>query len=192
MHLQQIPKEPLPNARPFARRVPRPELSTYPADLSKTQDAAKGETQATLHLFICPTTSVPLPLLLTLFAILMPSHDPIIQTIQIPKYPPRSPCQAQEWSQDYWPTVYRKYNPFGPQPSVIDKTGRDILRRVGRLMSLALKAGKGVEESGIGRRVGAVIVHKGRLIVAAGSHNCLANLFALSLSPLNTSRFHDR
>lgn len=168
MHIQQPPKEPFRNVIPVARRGPDSDLSTYPADLSKTQDAAKGESQATLYLFICPTTSVPFLLLSTLFATLMPSHNPVIQTILIPKYPPTSPCQAQEWSKDYWPTVYRKYNPFGPQPSVVDKAGREILRRVGRLMGLALKAGKGVEESGMGPGVGAVIVDKGRLIVVAG------------------------
>lgn len=107
----------------------------------------------------------------------MPFEDPVIQTILVPKYPPISSCQAEEWSQNYWPTVYRKYNPFGPQPSIIDKAERDILPRVGHLMGLALEAGKKIEERSMGLGVGAVIVERGELIVVAGDGRWVCDKF---------------
>ncbi|KAL8922516.1 MAG: hypothetical protein Q9208_005138 [Pyrenodesmia sp. 3 TL-2023] len=164
-------------AIPTERTGPDLDLSTCPPEMSKVQDAVREESQATLYLFLCPTTSVPHAILSTLLNTLMPSQDSVIQTIRVPKYPPISSSQAEEWSQNYWPTVDRKYNPFGPQPSVIEKARRDILPRVSHLMGLALEAGKKVKERSMGLGIGAVIVERGESIVVAGDGRRVSGKF---------------
>ncbi|KAL8815413.1 MAG: hypothetical protein Q9223_005448, partial [Gallowayella weberi] len=96
------------------------------------------------------------------------SADEILKILEteIPLHPPTSSLQATQWSSKYWPTVYRKHNPFGPQPSVISKAEADLQATAGFCMSLALQAGSQSEEKGLGINVGVVIVEKGDVVAA--------------------------
>lgn len=93
--------------------------------------------------------------------------QPKVRTIPIPLLPPTSEEQAQQWSKDYWPTVYNKNNPFGPHPSVISRTEEEIRSSVGVWMELARLAGSEVSVARKGEPVGAVIVHRNASVGAA-------------------------
>src|SRR3569833_1411790 len=52
--------------------------------------------------------------------------DVFLTTIPIPLNPPSSQVQAALWSNQYWPSVYRKSNPLGPHPGAVSR-GTDEL-----------------------------------------------------------------
>ncbi|KAL9006887.1 MAG: hypothetical protein Q9188_000342 [Gyalolechia gomerana] len=146
-------------------------------DADKSRNSSAEDNQPFLHLLISSTTSIPFSTLYTFLASLFPAQIPDIQTIPVPRYPPTSSLQAQEWSDRYWPTVYKKHNPFGPQPSTIAKAEADMASRVGHWMSLALKAGNQAEKTGMGLSVGAVVVEKGKPVALAGDGRWVGQKF---------------
>lgn len=96
-----------------------------------------------------------------------------VRTLTIPLFPPTSEEQAQEWSHQYWPTVYRRNNPFGPHLNIISHAENEIYHRAGDWMDLARKAGDAVSKSFLGEPIGAVVVDRScdrtpLLIAAAG------------------------
>lgn len=97
--------------------------------------------------------------------------QPQLQTINVPLLPPTSAVQASSWSQSFWPTVYKKNNPFGPHPSVVSRAEEEMQDFVGEWMNVAERAGIDVFEAGIGEPIGAVVVDRnplrGPMIVAA-------------------------
>lgn len=141
--------------------------SAYCEQSVDIEESARRQAQPTLHLLVSPITSLPSAILSTLLASILPTYNTDILTVLIPEYPPNSSCLAQQWSEMYWPTLYRKYNPFGPQLSTISKAKADILPRVGQWMGLALTAGKVTEARRMGVEVGAAIVEKGKVVVVA-------------------------
>ena len=84
---------------------------------------------------------------------------PTIHKILVPLHPPTSAEQAREWSQLYWPTVWKKYNPKGPQPSIVSRGTKSITDRVGAYMILAKQAAHEARDAGFGEAIGAVIVN---------------------------------
>ncbi|KAL8769853.1 MAG: hypothetical protein Q9209_004291 [Squamulea sp. 1 TL-2023] len=155
----------LPPNLQHLRRIIKP--SALPAHLRPT--VLPELPQPTLYLLAYPTASLPLSTLQTLLAAQIPSFPPNIFTCDIPLYPPTSEDQARAWSERYWPSVWRKFNPWGPQPSEVEKAEAELRGDVGRIMGLALEIGKEAEEGGMGVGVGVVIADdKGRVIVAAG------------------------
>ncbi|KAL8791218.1 MAG: hypothetical protein Q9213_000175 [Squamulea squamosa] len=149
-HLRRIIK---PSALPV--RLQRPISTVLP--------------QLTLYLLACPTDLLPLSILQTLLAARLFPHPPNIFTCDIPLYPPTSEDQAREWSERYWPSVWRRFNPWGPQPSEIEKAEAELRRDVGSIMGLALEVGREAEEGGMGVGVGVMVAdEKGRIIVGAG------------------------
>ncbi|KAL8861027.1 MAG: hypothetical protein Q9178_002540 [Gyalolechia marmorata] len=150
------------------RRIIKP--SHLPTHLQHPIPSADLRKSPTLHLLVCPTASIPVLTLNTSLAAILPAHPPSVFVCDIPLYPPTSQQQAKEWSEKYWPAVWRKYNPFGPQPSEIEKAEEGLMRcLVGRMMGLAVEMGRGVEEMGCGVGVGVVVADgMGRVIIGAG------------------------
>ena len=88
----------------------------------------------TLHLLICPTKVVSLADLHKLLMEYPPfcssadswAYPLEIKEVTVPLLAPTSPAQAEMWSTGYWPTFYRKTNPFGAHPSTIARAEDDL------------------------------------------------------------------
>jgi tRNA-specific adenosine deaminase 3 len=97
---------------------------------------------------------------------------PIIFSIQVPRLAPTSQEQASSWSANYWPTVYKKSNPFGPHPSIVSRSEQEIQGEVEKWMALAAEAALQADLTGSGETVGVVIVERrngvGRPVAVAG------------------------
>lgn len=94
-------------------------------------------------------------------------------TLPIPAHPPISHEQAVRWSRDYWPTIYKKHNPDGPQPNAVTQMEDSIGPYAAKWMNLARRAGVEAAEHSFGERIGAVIVEPrldegSAVVVAAG------------------------
>ena len=140
----------------------------------------------TLHLLICPTKVVSLA---DLHKLLM-DHSPFcssadswaypleIKEITVPLLAPTSPAQADMWSTNYWPTFYRKTNPFGAHPATIARAEDDLHTptdgnmSIAEAMSLARKAALESQVLGYGAGPGCLILErvegKTEIIAAAG------------------------
>ncbi|KAI9716567.1 MAG: hypothetical protein M1812_005298 [Candelaria pacifica] len=119
----------------------------------------------TLHLLICAVSLIPLPVVIDLFNTFPPFEDagfvPRITTIPVPLYPATSEDQAKRWSSQYWPTVYKRSNPFGPHPSLVARSQDELQEQAGMWMALAQLAAEQVSIKGMGKTVGVVIVDRG-------------------------------
>ncbi|PMD56372.1 cytidine deaminase-like protein [Hyaloscypha bicolor E] len=87
-------------------------------------------------------------------------NDAVIFSIQVPRLAPTSQEQATLWSSQYWPTVYKKSNPFGPHPSIVSRTEQEIHGEVGKWMDLASEVARQADGTGSGETVGVVIVER--------------------------------
>lgn len=151
--------------------------------------AAKSRTSnrpPTLYLMVCPTEAVSLRDLHDLLL----QHTPFcssadswaypleIKEVTVPRLAPTSPSQADVWSDMYWPTFYRKTNPFGAHPSAIEKAETDLHQPIDdnisieQAMELSEHAGSLTEKEGFGICTGCVIVErvedKTEIIAVAG------------------------
>ncbi|KAK5108831.1 hypothetical protein LTR62_007805 [Meristemomyces frigidus] len=141
--------------------------------------AAPGRKRAearlpTLYLLICPTNVIGLQELHDLMIKQVPfasssdswSYPLEIKEITVPRLAPTSPDQAAIWSELYWPTFYRKTNPFGAHPSTIEKAEADLQSppsgsiSIASMMQLADEAGNATEKLGYGVSTGCVIVER--------------------------------
>ncbi|KAL9583906.1 MAG: hypothetical protein Q9212_002434 [Teloschistes hypoglaucus] len=143
-------------------------LHLYSTVQTSERPEAEQLSESSLYILVAPTTSLSILALSALLASLFPSQTPRLYTIKVPLHPPTTASQAQEWSSMYWPTVYKKHNPFGPQPSLVAKAESELLPSAGTWMALALNVGRETRERGYGIGAGAVIVENGRAVVAAG------------------------
>ena len=85
------------------------------------------------------------------------SAPPIINT-SVPLQAPTSDFQAVQWSTKYWPTIYKRGNPFGPHPSMLARAGAGLQPDIS--MALARRAASEAVALGNGEAVGAVIVER--------------------------------
>lgn len=188
--------------------VPRAWESTPPAvmqapstttwEYSQPAKSRANGRPSTLHLLVCPTRIMDLK---TLHGILS-EHVPFsssadswaypleIKEITVPLLAPTSPKQADDWSLEYWPTFYRKTNPFGAHPASIEKAENELHDpqegniSVDGALALAAKAGDEALRRGIGAGTGAVIVERvdghTQIIAVAGDarHKPQANTVA--------------
>lgn len=133
-----------------------------------------GGKSQTLHLLICPTKAISLRDLYELLR----SHTPFcssadswaypleIKEITVPLLPPTSSAQADELSTSYWPTFYRKTNPFGAHPTSIAKAEDELHNPppdnlgIQDAMDLAAQIGAEGVRRGIGAGPGCVIVER--------------------------------
>lgn len=129
---------------------------------SRPRNSGKSQT---LHLLICPTRVMSLR---DLYEILM-GHTPFcssadswaypleIKEITVPLLPPTSAAQADELSIAYWPTFYRKTNPFGAHPASITKAEEELQNPQDDNLSVqdALQLAEDIGNEGIRRGIGA-------------------------------------
>ncbi|KAL8748006.1 MAG: hypothetical protein Q9190_000156 [Brigantiaea leucoxantha] len=117
-----------------------------------------------LFLFICLASILPVSTIESTLSAYFhsPSSNatPTIFTILVPLLPPSSESEAKQWSDEWWPTVYKKHNPFGPQPSAVAKAEAEIYETAGLWMGLARRVAEEVKELEIGEKVGAVVVDR--------------------------------
>ncbi|OJJ72982.1 hypothetical protein ASPBRDRAFT_54752 [Aspergillus brasiliensis CBS 101740] len=90
------------------------------------------------------------------------SNSPLtFHTIRIPLQPPLTPVQADAWSKSMWPVVYNPAAPramIAPPPHILARARDFIQPKAGRYLALAQRVAEEAERSGLGRRVGAVVV----------------------------------
>lgn len=138
---------------------------------SRPRNSGKSQT---LHLLICPTRAMSLR---DLYDILK-SHTPFtssadswaypleIKQITVPLLAPTSAAQAEELSTAYWPTFYRKTNPFGAHPTSIAKAEDELHNPpennlgIEDAMELAEQIGAEGVRRGIGAGPGVVILER--------------------------------
>ena len=130
----------------------------------RTEQYNEPSAPATLQLLACTTRSVSSEglnqLLLSTNVFATSQIEPHIRTIKVPVTPPLSHEQAKQLSQQYWPTVYKGGNPFGPHPAMITRAVDEIQSQAGHYMSLATRAGEATSAEGKGEPFGAVVVER--------------------------------
>ncbi|CAK4031136.1 tRNA-specific adenosine deaminase subunit tad3 [Lecanosticta acicola] len=138
---------------------------------------AKGRANgrpSTLHLLVCPTRIMDLRTLHSILSQYTPfsssadswAYPLEIKEITVPLLAPTSPRQANTWSEEYWPTFYRKTNPFGAHPASIEKAENELHNpqedntSVDEALALAERAGDEALRRGIGAGTGVVIMER--------------------------------
>ena len=130
-----------------------------------------------LHILMCKTSALTSEKIegLLLASRVLPDCDiePRLSTVVTPMTQPTSSEQANQWSQAYWPTIYKKHNPFGPQKHETDRAAGEIRRQVATHMEISARVGKASLDAGVGKNIGALIVDRYDLehptiVVAAG------------------------
>ena len=129
-----------------------------------------------LYLLICAATTLSHEQVLDILISRPPQgldSSPRLHTIPVPAQAPTSEEQALQWSREYWPTVYKKHNPYGPHPSLVSRAEEALRPLAAEWMVLAKKVGWEASESSIGECIGAVVVDPGAdeapvAVVAAG------------------------
>ncbi|KAI9699271.1 MAG: tRNA-specific adenosine deaminase subunit tad3 [Candelina mexicana] len=143
------------------RKSPLASFCTGPTRL----DEQVNDTTLTLHLLICVTSLISLAAITEVLNNFAPFKEegfiPHLSTISVPLYPPTSEEQAKQWSQQYWPTVYKRNNPYGPHPSLVARAEDELREQAGMWMALADLAAAQITIKGVGKNVGVVIVDKG-------------------------------
>jgi len=81
-------------------------------------------------------------------------------SIEVPLLAPTSQEQATLWSSRYWPTVYKKSNPFGPHPSVMARAEEEIAGDTKKWMDLAAEVAQQSKAAGLGEAIGVVVVER--------------------------------
>lgn len=149
--------------------IATPKEQVEDGDRSLTEQAQQqalstGTKEATLYFLICSESQLPSGCALESFVGLdQIKHGDLksgFRTILVPILPPSSVDQARRWSEDYWPTVYKKSNPFGPHPSLVYHAESELHDSAERWMELAERAGMEVSVAAIGEPIGAVIVDR--------------------------------
>ena len=149
----------------------------HSAAVAKGNGAADISQPPILHYLVCPTSVITVKGLHNIFSSegssLGSDFEPHLRIIPVPLKPPCSEKQARDWSRQYWPTVYKGGNPYGPHPALVSRALEDVQSRAGKCMDLAKRVGEEASMSSKGEPIGAVIVDRGRgqatsVIVVAG------------------------
>lgn len=133
---------------------------------------------AVMYMLVCPTETIALSDLESFLSALPVfteegADGPEISVLPVPSCQPISAAQAQEWSEKYWPTVYKRGNPYGPHPAIVENVTKK-LGRAGEYIQLARNIGAAAADLGIGEPFGCVIVNPetGEVVAAAGDGRC--------------------
>ncbi|KAA8894679.1 cytidine deaminase-like protein [Sphaerosporella brunnea] len=166
------------------RRLSRPAFIpvAVAANLPPTQFPPE---QSILYILICTTDKAPIQQIVDVAAKISPfqrkhgrriTPKPQVSIITVPANMPTSQEQSDLWSKKYWPVVYKRGNPFGPHPSLVENTQMK-LTRAHEYMEIAWKVAHEVADIGIGHRCGAVVVNPdtGDVIAAAGDARSRTN-----------------
>jgi len=75
---------------------------------------------------------------------------------------PTSVEQAQQWTAQYWPAMYRKTNPYGPHPTMVNRAEEELLsnKSIDKYMTMARTAAVQAKTEGFGISAGCVIVQR--------------------------------
>ncbi|CAD0024766.1 unnamed protein product [Aureobasidium pullulans] len=131
-----------------------------------SRNKRRGSIPATLHLIVSPVHCIGEDALTELLLANPPFAEDgfplILREVTLPLLPPTSAEQAELWSQQYWPTIYRKTNPFGPHPSIIGRAEEEVTanNNVPRLMEMAKKVAGETKGKCCGAGVGCVIIER--------------------------------
>ena len=95
---------------------------------------------------------------------------PDVHTIQVPHSAPSSMTVATKLSKKFWPTIYKSYSPYGPQPAEWRWAERELDAVAGKHMAYAFEAAKEIHSLGYGYKIGACVVEPkaGALVSVAG------------------------
>ncbi|KAL5325866.1 hypothetical protein ACEPPN_007000 [Leptodophora sp. 'Broadleaf-Isolate-01'] len=131
---------------------------------------ADASASSDLFLIAGPITAIPFTdLLHELTSIL---KEVYMVEVDVPLLAPTSQEQATSWTAKYWPTVYKKSNPFGPHPSIVERAEEEMRGEVEGYMELAERVAREGYEGNKGEKVGVVVVErkerKGRVVAVAG------------------------
>lgn len=136
----------------------------FEADCRPSEVLSNENKQPTVYFLLGLESNISFDSALELLAPLhLPSANALqlqLRTINVPRLPPTCDDQASLWSQHFWPTVYKKHNPFGPHPSIVSRAEDEMQTFAGEWMSFAESAGVDVSELGIGEPIGAVVVDR--------------------------------
>ncbi|KAI5800379.1 cytidine deaminase-like protein [Peziza echinospora] len=127
----------------------------------------KFQKPSMLYILICPTSNIDLTTLYAKLSPLLFPASPEISCVDVPFHACISQDQADEWSIQYWPTIYKRGNPFGPHPPYVEQTINKTLPNVAKYISLAREAAKQSFDAGFGIQTGAVVVDPSNEEVAA-------------------------
>lgn len=117
-----------------------------------------------LHFLVCAERTLPVEEVSCLLSssghttIGQPSFP--LRSIPVPLHPPSTAEEAEDWSRQYWPTIYKKSNPLGPHPSIIARAAIEFSNGVAYHMRLATRAGEQAHSSSKGLPIGAVVVDR--------------------------------
>ncbi|KAF2670183.1 cytidine deaminase-like protein [Microthyrium microscopicum] len=119
----------------------------------------------TLHLLICPTAAITVAELQAAFTLAANLFEPLqssIRTVTVPFHAPTSAAQAAEWTDKYWPIVYKNTNPHGPHPALIARAQKELAANGDAqvYMRLAEDVAAQAVEFDCGERIGAVVVER--------------------------------
>lgn len=134
-----------------------------------------------MKLLLAPFVPVPVPLPADANASVpeteLPEPEPAtvnLHSIRVPLLPPLNHHQAEIWTKTLWPVTFNPSAPratVAPPPQVVNRAQESIASTAGHYMALAEKVAEEAEQSGRGRRVGAVVVDPAiteRIIAAGG------------------------
>lgn len=83
---------------------------------------------------------------------------PVLYKVVVPADPATSDTQACQWNKVYWPTIYKKHNPFGAHPAIISRAAAEIYENVSQYMALAKKVAREAKAADLGEEIGAIAV----------------------------------
>lgn len=129
-----------------------------------------------LHFLVCAASAFSIEALSLLISSIT-QRPTAIRNIAVPINPPMSAEQAEQWSREYWPTTYKKSNPYGPQPSIVARAEEEIATLVESYIGLAKSAADALANVGKGQRIGAVVVDRSdkqnpMVVAVAGDARC--------------------
>ena len=135
------------------------QTETYLIDQNTPKDINPKQRENTLYFLVCAASTLSVEDITARLSVCC-QLSPLLHTIKVPLLPPVSTEQAEKWSWDYWPTVYKNTNPFGPHPSIVARAEQQISQEAGYYMGLARSAGAAIASVLKGRNIGAVVVDR--------------------------------
>jgi tRNA-specific adenosine deaminase 3 len=179
----------LQHLRRFVRYGDLPHHVRTSISASKSLVIANAENDASEELFLM-VGSIECVSEETLIEELSSICSPVsVWLIQVPLLAPTSHEQAARWTSQYWPTVYKKSNPFGPHPSIVSRAEEEINKDIEKWMALATETAREARITNTGEEIGVVIVSRrngtARPVAIAGDarwldwhHSSLGNVTA--------------
>ncbi|EPE30875.1 Cytidine deaminase-like protein [Glarea lozoyensis ATCC 20868] len=142
------------------RRFAKPDL--IPSAIRNSYFASSAESSDTelIFLIVAVASIIPKDILLDSLQKDRVEGPVVLVEGQIPFNAPTSAEQAKAWTNEYWPTVYKKSNPFGPHPAIVARAQAEIEGNAGKWLSLAWTVAAEAKTARTGEGVGVVIVER--------------------------------